>query len=138
MIFEKEIPLKNGTDQGGAGGDMKKRESRNPTIVALAYAHHYLYLALIVGVPLAIGGDSLFLSMGLGFLSYAAYTLIGYKLRWKHIYCSFSIPHRARKWKMKTNNYNWKLISKADVYGVSIIFGLFGVVCLLGYFGLFE
>lgn len=116
---------------------MKKKKPRDMTVVALAYAHHYLYLVLIVGVPLIIGGDSLFLGMGLGFLLYAAYTLIGYKLRWKHIYCSFSIPHRARKWKMKTNNYNWKSISKVDVYAVAIMCGLFGVACLLGHFGLF-
>ena len=116
---------------------MKQKQPRDMTVVALAYAHHYLYLVLIVGVPLIIGGDSLFLGMGLGFLLYAAYTLIGYKLRWKHIYCSFSIPHRARKWKMKTNNYNWKSISKVDVYAVAIMCGLFGVACLLGHFGLF-
>lgn len=117
---------------------MKKKQPRDMTVVALAYAHHYLYLVLIVGVPLIIGGDSLFLSMGLGFLLYAAYTWIGYKLRWKHIYCSFSIPHRAhRGWKMKTNNYNWKSISKVDVYAVAIMCGLFGVACLLGHFGLF-
>ena len=108
------------------------------TVVALAYAHLYIYLPLIVFVSLIVGGDNMFLGMGLGFLSFAIYTLVGYNLRGKHIYCSFSIPRRTRGWKMKTNNYNWKSISKADVYGVSIIFGLFGVVSLLGHFGLFE
>lgn len=115
-----------------------KKQSRDMTVVTMAYLHHHVYMILLVGVSLLIGGSDCILSLGLGFLFYAVYTLVGYKLRWKHIYCSFSIPHRARKWKMKTNNYNWKSISKVDVYGVSIMFGLFGIVCLLGYFGLFD
>ena len=124
-----------GVDEGGNIVFVKKKESRNFTIVALAYAHHYIYLILIVGIPLLIGGENLVLGMGLGFLFYAVYTFVGYKLRWKHIYCSFSIPHRAPKgWKMKTNNCNWKSINKVDAYGVPILFGLFGVVCLVCHF----
>ena len=117
---------------------MKKKKQRDMTVVTLAYMHHHFYMILLVGVSLLIGGNDCILSLGLGFLFYAAYTLVGYNLRWKHIYCSFSIPHRTRGWKMKTNNYNWKSISKAEVYVVSIIWALFGIVCLLGYFGLFE
>jgi hypothetical protein len=116
-----------------------KKKPRDLKVVTLAYAHHYIYLLLIVFVPLLIGGDNLFLSMGLGFLLYAAYSLIGYKLHWKHIYCSFSIPRRApRGWKMKTNHYNWKSISKVDVYAVVIMCGLFGAACLMGHFGMFD
>lgn len=118
---------------------MKKKQPRDMTVVVLAYAHAYLYLALIVCVPLLIGGENRFLGMGFGFLLYAAYTLIGYKLRWKHIYCSFSIPRRAPKgWKMKTNNYNWKSLSKIDIFGLPIVIALFGAVCLLGHFGVFT
>ena len=115
-----------------------KKQLRDMRIVTLAYLHHHFYLIFLVGISLLIGGDGCILSLGVGFLFYAVYTLAGYRLRWKHIYCSFSIPQRTRGWKMKTNNYNWKSISKVEVYGVSCIFGLFGAVCLLGYFGLFK
>ena len=117
---------------------MKKKQPWDMTIVTLAYAHHYIYPLLIVGIPLIVGGGFQFLCIGVGLLCYAAYTLVGYILHWKHIYCSFSIPRRAPKgWKMKTNNYNWKSI-KVDVVGVSIMIALIGVFCLLGHFGVFN
>ena len=111
-----------------------KKKQRDMTVVTLAYWHHHFYLIFLVGISLLVGGDGCILSLGVGFLFYAAYTLVGYKLRWKHIYCSFSIPHRTKGWKMKTNNYNWKSISKAEVYVASIIWGLLGIGCLAGHF----
>ncbi len=108
-----------------------KRKTRNKVIMALAMMHCYLYPVLIALVSLLIGGEKLFLFLGLGCCLYVSYTIVGYKLRWKHIYCSYQSAHRQN---MTPDNIRWGTLKKSDVYGVQIIFVVLGVVCLVCHF----
>ncbi len=109
----------------------KKKKTRyvrkEDFIVPLAYFHRYGFL-----VPLAFGAllfpKKLFV-IAIGFLIYATWTFIGYKCRWKHIFCSYQNAYHAR---MTPKDINWDWISKSDAYGVPIIFWVIGIVGLVG------
>ena len=108
-----------------------KRKTRNKVIIALALAHCYLCPVLIALISLTFGGENLLLFMGIGCCLYAAYTIVGYNLRWKHIYCSIQTAHRQ---KMTPDNIRWGTLKKSDVYGVPVIFGVLGVICIVCHF----
>ena len=108
-----------------------KWKTRNRVIIALALAHRYLWPVLQILVPLLLGGENWFLFMGIGVSTFAVYTFAGYKLRWKHIYCSYQNAYRK---KMTPDNICWGTIKKSDAYGVPIIFGVLGVACIVCHF----
>ena len=66
--------------------------------------------------------------MGVGFLLLALYGLIGYKLHWKHIYCSYQKAYRKE---MTPDKINWGWVKKTDAYGVPIIFCILGEACIV-------
>ncbi|MBR3764481.1 MAG: hypothetical protein IKK57_08030 [Clostridia bacterium] len=110
----------------------KKRRSaaQHRTIILLAWCHRYVFLIAAPLLPLLLArskSDAL-AGMGVGMLCYGLYTLLGYLLRWKHIYCSFqSIAHVP----MTPGNIRWHTIRKGDVYGVSAIFIVMGLAMIL-------
>ena len=108
-----------------------KWKTRNRVIIALALSHRYLWPLLIVFVPLLIGGMNLFLWMGILLILFAAHTFIGYKLQWKHIFCSYQNTYRKE---MTPDNIRWGMVKKSDAYGVPIIFGVLGVACIVCHF----
>ena len=105
-----------------------KWKTRNRVIIALAYAHRYLWPVLMVLLPLLVGGVNYILFMGIGLCLFAAYTIVGYKLRWKHIYCSFQ---RTSRKEMTPDDIRWGTIKKIDVYGTSILCGIIGVAAIV-------
>jgi hypothetical protein len=105
----------------------KKKKTRyvrkEDFIVPLAYFHRYGFL-----VPLAFGAllfSRRLLVMAIGFLLYAAWTFIGYKCRWKHIFCSYQNAYHS---KMTPNKIDWSKISKSDAYGVPIVLTVIGTI----------
>jgi hypothetical protein len=108
-----------------------KWKTRNRVIISLAYAHRYLYPILVVLIPLLIGRANLFLLMGICVSAFSAYSFLGYKLRWKHIYCSYQIAYRKE---VTPDHIRWGMIKKSDAYGVPIIFGVMGVACVVCHF----
>lgn len=108
-----------------------KNSNRRTAIILLAYAHRYLYPLLVLFIPFLIRGDALLLYMGIGFLLLAAYDLIGYKCRWKHIFCSFQNAYYK---KMTPNKMNWNSVKKSDAYGMPAIFGILGIAMILCHF----
>ncbi len=67
-------------------------------------------------------------TVGLILIVYSIWTLLGYLLKWKHIFCSFQ---NAYHMKMTTNRINWEKIRKTDVYGVPTIFFIFGLALII-------
>ena len=62
----------------------------NLAVMALAYGHRYVFPVLIPGCSIHFGTkETVMLLLGIGLLIYAAYSLAGYLLRWKHIFCSY-------------------------------------------------
>ena len=105
---------------------MSKHSKRENRIIALAYLHRYGLL--IVVLCAAIFSRLRYLIFGIGFLLYAIWSLVGYKCRWKHIFCSYQNAYRES---MTPNNIRWGWVKKSDAYGVPIIFFIFGVVCIV-------
>ena len=109
---------------------MSNRSSRDVAVVLLAYAHRYVWPFLLIGGPLLFGNDmrTAIPAMSAGSVLYALYTFIGYKCRWKHIYCSYQ---NANYQEMTPNNIRWDKVKKSDAYGVPCAFagiGLFVIV----------
>jgi hypothetical protein len=105
-----------------------KRKTRNWVIVALVVARRYLWPVLAVWVSPVIGGKNTFLWMGILIILLEAYTFIGYKLRWKHMFCYYQKIHRKE---MTPDNIRWGIVKKSDVYGETITFGVLGVACIV-------
>ena len=109
---------------------MKKR-NRESFIKLLALMHRYLYLPLIFLLSLKVGDERCLLLIGIGLILYAVYSIVGYRLYWKHIFCSWQNAHRKE---MTPDRIRWGAISKTDAYGAPVIFAIMGVFMILGYF----
>lgn len=112
--------------------NMKKRRKRkHPTnsicIIILAYANRYLYPLLILFVMAFGRVTSNFVPTGISILVFAAYQLIGYLCRWKHIFCSFQNAYHQ---KMTPNRIDWDIISKVDAYCIPCFFAILGIIFL--------
>ena len=101
-------------------------------VIFLAYFHRYVLPILSIVLPkLLLGKGYRMLSLGLGTIFFAAYTLIGYLCRWDHIYCSYQ---NASHEKMTPHRIVWSKVEKSDAYGVPAIFALLGLACILCHF----
>ena len=108
---------------------MSRYGNREKKIIALAYFHRYGWIALLFAC-VAIYPKAIFLTWGIGFIAYAIWSYVGYKLRWKHIFCSYQNAYRLS---MTPDNIRWGWVKKSDAYGVPIIFFVIGVACLCLY-----
>ena len=110
---------------------MSHHDKTYDRIIALAYFHRYglgLFLLLMVLIARKIDGEVFAFAWTGGFISYAVWTLVGYRRRWRHIFCSFQNAHRER---MTPYNTAWGRIKKSDIYGMFWTFLILGLVFLL-------
>ena len=106
---------------------MSKGSKKENLIIALAYLHRYgLLLGIVICIAAFSRGELLILAIGC--LLYAVWTFVGYKCRWKHIFCSYQNTYRQR---MTPNNIRWGWVKKSDVYATSIILLILSVACLV-------
>lgn len=103
----------------------KRNRKGNKIIIFLAYMHRY---GCFAALALALWLTSSKLVFGAGVVLYALWTLCGYRLKWKHIYCSYQ---NASHHKMTPNRMNWKEIKKSDAYGIPIFFFVGGTALIL-------
>ena len=106
---------------------MSKHGKKESRIIALAYLYKYGWLLGTVACG-AVFSRVRYLIFGIGLLLFAIWSFVGYKLRWKHIFCSYQIAYRKV---MTPNNIRWGWVSKSDAYGVPIIFLIFSVAYLV-------
>ena len=106
---------------------MSKPNAHSKFILALALFHRYGWLiALFIAVQLF--PHHLLDLISAFFIAFAAWSFIGYKRKWKHIFFSYqNVSHQA----MPPNAVNWNSIKKTDAYLVPLIFFLLGIVALL-------
>lgn len=97
-------------------------------IKALAYLHRYLPLSVVVLILIPMSPSVLFCLLGAMFFVLGVWTFVGYKLRWKHIFCSFQDTYRNS---MTPESIRWGWLEKRDVYGVSIIEGVMGIASIV-------
>ena len=86
---------------------MSKGTAKEKRIIALAYFHRYGWIAIMTGLILLIPQYAL-LIVSLCFIAISLWSLIGYKLKWKHIYCSHQNAHRKD---MTPHHISWTHIN---------------------------
>ena len=105
---------------------MSKGETSAKRVIALAYFHRYGWIAIMAGLIFILPKHAL-LIVSLCFITTSLWSLIGYKLKWKHIYCSFQNTHRKN---MTPYHICWSHIKKSEAYGVPLLFLTLGVALL--------
>ena len=94
-------------------------------IIALAYFHRYGWLAVIFVLVLIF--QETFYVFAASMIGYAVWTFVGYKCRWRHIFCSYqNAGHR----KMTPERIDWDSMKKYDAYGLPVVFLVLGLMCL--------
>ena len=102
---------------------MSKGETSAKGVVALAYFYRYGWIVIMTGLIFLIPQYTL-LIVSLCFIATSLWSLIGYKLKWKHIYCSWQNAHRKD---MTPHNICWTCVKKSEAYGVPLISLVMGV-----------
>lgn len=106
----------------------KRKRTNEDAVIFLALFHRYICPLLPFWLPIPLRTIFPFwLSLGILWLFYALYTWIGYQRRWKHLYCSYQNAYHRE---MTPEHIRWNDIKKSDVYSVTILFGLFGLLAL--------
>ncbi len=99
-------------------------------ILILAHLHRYgVVYPLFILMPV-FGDEHELLVFGSVFIAWAVYTVVGYKMRWKHIFCSFQ-PMRQ---KMTPDRIRWHEIKSGDVYGMVAIIAFGGIMAFVVHF----
>lgn len=110
----------------GGSKYMSKGTAKEKRIIALAYFHRYGWIAAMM-VCIAIWSEQMLCIFSVACLSISVWSFIGYKKKWKHIYCSFQNSYHQ---KMTPNNIQWHKIKKSDAYGVPLVFFIIGLALL--------
>lgn len=97
----------------------------------LAYFHRYGW---IITMFFCMKFVNPYLAGGVFCLVFSVWSLIGYKLKWKHIYCSYQNASHKR---MTPELVDWNNIRKSDTIGIPVIFLIISLI-LLVYFGLYN
>ena len=106
---------------------MGKMDATAKKVMALAYFHRYGWIAAIL-MCVAIWPEQLMYVLSIGPILFSAWSLIGYKCKWKHIYCSFQNAYRQ---KMTPHCVRWHQVKKSDAYGIPLLFLVLGLAMLI-------
>ena len=95
--------------------------------ILLAYMHRYGWIAVML-VCIAIRPDLMMHIYSTSFLTFSVWSFVGYKCKWRHIYCSYQNASHQR---MTPHAIRWSQIRKSDAYGVPLIFFILGMAMML-------
>ena len=111
-----------------------KKNEKTPAVpektdkaVHFANIYRYFFLPILVIVALFWRGKTL-LIMGTGFVIFALYSLLGYKLHWKHVYLAMQ---EMQKQKMTPKRIDWNTIKPGTALKFPILFGITGIVMVI-------
>ena len=105
---------------------MSKGTESAKKIITLSYFHRYGWIILMAGLSLIIPKLTLYI-VSSGFIIFSLWSLLGYKLKWRHVYCSFQNTHRKP---MTPHNICWSKIKKIEAYGGPCIFFILGLAMI--------
>ena len=105
---------------------MSKGTAKEKGIIALAYFHRYGWIGAMM-ICAAVWFEQIICIFSVGCITFSFWSFIGYKNKWKHIYCSFQDAYHQ---KMTPNSIQWHKIKKSDAYGVPSIFLIIGLALL--------
>ena len=104
---------------------MKKREPTQTGVIVLAYLHRYGWVAILFALIFLLRFWEI---LYIGFIVHAVWSFVGYKCKWKHIFCSYQNAYHQ---KMTPDSIKWSSIKKSDAYGIPLIFLTLGVLALI-------
>lgn len=105
---------------------MSKSDTTAKRIIVLAYFHRYGWIAVMLGC-IAVWPDQMLYSLSVSAITFSIWSFVGYRLKWRHIYCSFQNAYHK---KMTPHSISWGQIKKSDAYGVPLIFLTIGLALL--------
>lgn len=94
-------------------------------VIFLARMHKYVHPIVFILLPVLLGSV---LVAGIGCLLFALYDLVGYRLRWRHIYCYIQDGKRLE---MTPNNIKWYELDNDDIFGTPAILGFVGIAFII-------
>lgn len=106
---------------------MSEETAKRKRIITLAYFHRYGWIAAMM-ICVAVWFEQMICILSVGSIAFSVWSFVGYKNKWKHIYCSFQNAYHQ---KMTPNNIQWHKIKKSDAYGVPLIFLIIGLALLV-------
>ncbi|MBQ8791511.1 MAG: hypothetical protein IJZ51_09385 [Ruminiclostridium sp.] len=110
----------------------RKANLKGDMVILLALFHRYGWIIAML-LCITFLPVNKFYTAGAFLLIYSIWSFVGYKCRWKHIYCSYQNAYRkqnAYHKKMTPDSINWNQIKKRDAYIVPLIFLIFGLMIL--------
>lgn len=99
-------------------------------IIALALLHRYGGAGVML-LMVGIFNGYVTHVLTAGCMIFSVWTFVGYKCKWKHIFCSYQDAYHC---KMTPGEIDWDWIDKKDAYGVPLIFfvmALIGIVAIV-------
>lgn len=104
----------------------RKANLKGDMVILLALFHRYGWIIVML-LCITFLPVNRFYTAGAFLLIYSIWSFVGYKCRWKHIYCSYQNAYHK---KMTPDSINWNQIKKRDAYSVPLIFLIFGLMIL--------
>jgi len=102
---------------------MNRHDVTARKIMALAYFHRYGWIAAMM-LGITLWPEQMGFIIGVSAILFSVWTFVGYKCKWKHIFCSYQ---NASHQKMTPHNIRWHLVKKSDVYVVFLLFLVLGI-----------
>ena len=109
--------------------------SQKRILLIKVWAYFVRYgMLLAIPLPAAIASGladsrtAKYLGLGAGCLFFALYYLVGYLLRWTHMYCVYQNAYHQ---KMTPDKVNWSEIKTSDAIGVPLIFMGFAIFAVI-------
>ncbi len=94
-------------------------------IILLAYFHRYGWIAaMLLMMYLTKSTDVV---LGVSAITFAVWTLLGYLLKWKHLYCSYQ---NAYHMPMTPDRIDWDTVRVTDALGIPAFFLILGAIML--------
>jgi hypothetical protein len=109
---------------------MNKKNLQSTVVKILAYFHRYGWIFVTI-LCVAIWLEQKFLVFGISFIVISIWSFVGYKCKWRHIYCSHQdSSHQA----MTPDSIKWNEIEKREAYGESLVLFVLGMVSICVHF----
>lgn len=104
----------------------RKANLKGDMVILLALCHRYGWIIAMLLCMTFLPVNRLY-TAGAFFLLDSLWSFVGYKCRWKHIYCSYQSAYHE---KMTPDSINWNQIKKRDAYIVPLISLILGLMIL--------
>ena len=126
--MKNNAPRKDEQRYRPAPSAMSEQEQNRIKLAAWLLRYPIPYLLIIQGFLWALAFHSkkaMVIGMGVGIICYGLYMLIGFHLKWCHVFCWWqNVAHQ----KMTPDHCNWNNINRSEGYGLPFFLITFGVV----------